>query len=115
MIIIREYFITGDPETVAFINEIVEMLANCVNGLIMTFDPDIITLNGDLFKELPEISDLIQAQLKSAFSKNIILRNSSLHEQATILGAIALNLQDYFNIPNLKYNYDKEQDIISED
>ena len=115
MIIIREYFRTGDPETLAFIHDIVEKLANCINGLIMTFDPDIITLNGDLFKELPEISDLIQAHLKSAFTQNIRLRNSSLHEQATILGAIALNLQDYFSIPNLKYNDMKNQVIVTEE
>lgn len=115
MIIIREYFRTGDPETVAFIQDIVNMLSTCINGLIVSFDPDIITLNGDLFKELPEICDLIQKQLKSAFTQNCILRNSSFHEQASILGATALNLQDYFNIPNLKYNHSDEASKAEKD
>jgi predicted NBD/HSP70 family sugar kinase len=108
MIIIREYFRNGDPETVAFIDEIVGMLASCINSLVMTFDPEIITLNGDLFKELPEISDRIKDRIKSAFAKNLVLCNSSLHEQAPILGAIALNVRHYFDIPNLKYYRESE-------
>lgn len=103
MIIIREYFRNGDPETVAFIDEIVGMLANCINSLVMTFDPEMITLNGELFKELPEISEMIKHHIKSAFARHLLLRNSAFHEQATILGAIALNVQQYFDIPNLKY------------
>lgn len=105
MIIIREFYRTGDLETVAFIDDIVSMLSRAINNLIVSFDPDIITLNGDLFKELPEICDLIQDNLKSAFTQNCVLRNSTFHEQASILGATALNLQEYFNIPNLKYNH----------
>lgn len=109
MIIIREYFRNGDPETQQFIKEIVGLLSIGINTLVMMFDPEIITLNGDLFKELPEISDMIRANLKSTFAKNLILRNSSLHERATVFGAIALNVQHYFDIPNLKYNREDPQ------
>ncbi|MGX7047405.1 xylose repressor [Lactococcus piscium] len=111
MIIIREYFRNDDPETLDFIKEIVDMLSISINTLVMMFDPEIITLNGDLFKELPEISEMIKTNLKSTFAKKLILRNSFLHDRAAIFGALALNVQHYFDIPNLKYNRDYIQEV----
>lgn len=87
--------------------DVVHQAATCIaigmNNLIAHFDPEIILLNGNLFRELPFLLDLVREQMVSTFSQNALLMISEIGEQATLLGGAVVSLQRFFHLPFLSF------------
>ena len=79
----------------------VDYLAFGINNLIMNLDPEVIILNSKLFDYLPTLLDAIKQRITNRFSKDVQIVESSLNHQAILLGGTILNLQHFFNIPDL--------------
>lgn len=87
--------------------DVVHQAATCIaigmNNLIAHFDPEIILLNSNFFRELPFLLDLIREKMVSTFSRNALLAVSEIGEQATLLGGTVVNLQNFFHLPFLSF------------
>ncbi|OCA82662.1 ROK family protein [Pradoshia sp. D12] len=103
-IILREYYNNGDTDAKKVVKENTRYLSFGINNMIAHYDPEVIVLNSSLYREIPEMMTMLKNNLYSTFSKCIIVRNSKLNERATLLGGLALNLQNFLGIKHMKFN-----------
>ncbi|WP_265458099.1 ROK family transcriptional regulator [Enterococcus sp. HY326] len=100
--LIKKMFFDGDPYVRKLLKENVELLSIGINNVVMLFDPEIVIINSSVYRKIPELVDLLKTNLKSNYSKNIILRNTTLDDRATLFGGFAVSAQKFLNIQNLK-------------
>ncbi|UJF15544.1 ROK family protein [Jeotgalibaca sp. MA1X17-3] len=85
------------------VHQAVTYIAIGMNNLIAHFDPEIILLNSNLFREMPFLLELVRKKMVSTFSRNALLAVSEIGEQATLLGGTVVNLRKFFHLPFLSF------------
>lgn len=88
---------------VQIVNQAASCIAVGINNLVAHFDPEIIFLNSNLFREMPFLFDLVCSKIVSKFARNTLLATSEIGEQATLLGGAVVNLQNFFRLPFLSF------------
>ena len=101
-IILREYVQNQDRDALQVVEENINYLTIGINNLIAHYDPSIIILNSSLYREIPDMIEQLKGNLHNHFSNQLVVRNSSLNEKATLLGGLVLNLQHFLEIKHLK-------------
>ena len=99
---LKTNFYAHEKEALEVIQSFSSCIAIGVNNVMASFGPDTVYLNSELIQEIPEIVTYIRNELISSFSKNVPLKVSSLGERSILLGATAVNLQNFFHIPDRK-------------
>ncbi|MER2227139.1 MAG: ROK family transcriptional regulator [Carnobacterium sp.] len=102
---LKTNFYAHEKEAIEIIQRFSSFIAIGVNNVMASFGPDTVYLNSKLIQEIPEIVTYIGNELLSSFSKNVTLKVSSLGERSILLGATAVNLQNFFHIPSVKLDY----------
>lgn len=102
---LKKDFYAHEKEAIDIIQSYSFFIAIGVNNIIASFGPDKVYLNSMLIQEVPEILTYIQKNLVSTLNKNVPVVVSKLGEKAILLGATALNLQNFFNITSVKLTY----------
>lgn len=91
-----------DPVAVELINNNCFLLSIGINNIVTLYDPEVVIINSSLYREIPTMIELVKQQIESHFSKDIIIKNSSLENKATLYGCIAINAQRFLNVQKLK-------------
>lgn len=99
---LKKGFYANEKEAVNLVQRFSSFIAIGVNNVMASFGPDKVYLNSMLIQEIPEILIYIKNELVSTFSKHVPVVISTLGEKAILLGATALNLQDFFHITSVK-------------
>lgn len=107
--ILRDFYQLNDPDAVKTIEENIQYLSIGINNLVAHYNPDTIVLNSSIYREIPEAITQLKKSLKNRITDDVVLRNSSLHEKATLLGGLALNLQNFLNVYHVKFPNRKKQ------
>ena len=102
--ILLQYVEKNDKDALAAIKKNAELLSIGINNIIMMYDPDVVVINSSLYRRIPQMVDLVNDQLKSRFSKQVVIRNTFLEDKATLYGAFAVSAQNFLNIQKLKLN-----------
>lgn len=102
--ILLQYVEKNDKDALAAIQKNAELLSIGINNIIMMYDPDVVVINSSLYRRIPQMVDLVNDQLKSRFSKQVVIRNTFLEDKATLYGAFAVSAQNFLNIQKLKLN-----------
>lgn len=102
--ILLQYVEKNDKDALAAIKKNAELLSIGINNIIMMYDPDVVVINSSLYRRIPQMVDLVNEQLKSRFSKQVVIRNTFLEDKATLYGAFAVSAQNFLNIQKLKLN-----------
>src|SRR5699024_3405271 len=92
---------------VQLIQQFASFIATGINNVIVSFGPENVYVNSNFIIEIPEILSLIENEMDSSFSKNVPILLSKLGENAILIGATALNLQEFFHIPSVKLESSK--------
>lgn len=92
---------------VQLIQQFASFIATGINNVIVSFGPENVYVNSNFIIEIPEILSLIENEMDSSFSKNVPILLSKLGENAILIGATALNLQEFFHIPSVKLELSK--------
>lgn len=100
---LTEYYQANDSETVAFLEKRAKYLSIGINNVVMLYDPEVVVINSSIFRKNPELISIVSDQLTSLFTKDIVIRNTSLGEYATLLGGISTCIQQFLNIQKLKF------------
>ncbi|MBP2099609.1 ROK family transcriptional regulator [Enterococcus rivorum] len=100
--IISEAYHSQDPAAVELINNNCFLLSIGINNIVTLYDPEIVIINSSLYREIPTMIELVKQQIESQFSKDIIIKNSSLKNRATLYGCITINAQHFLNVQKLK-------------
>ena len=91
----------NDLDTVDIIQTFTDHMSIAISNVVAFLDPEKIYLNGQLFREIPEMVPAIREQLDQMHTIKVPLALSSLGENAALLGGISLALQRFFQIPGL--------------
>ena len=105
LIDLKSAFYDHEKEAIEIVQLFSSFIAIGVNNIMASFGPDKVYLNSKLIQEIPEILTYIDNELTSTFNKHVPLVISSLGERSVLLGATALNLQNFFHIPSVKLVY----------
>lgn len=95
----------GDQEVIKLINENVDYITIAINNTIMYYNPSVIVINGSYFRKIPELLDRINKNLTSVIADDVLIRNTSLNNNAILLGCIAYTVQKKLNITELKFKH----------
>ena len=93
-----EGFQRRDPATAAIRQQFINGMAVLVNNLQRNMDPDQIVINSQLVSSCPELLDEIRHSSAVKQDPQLQLSASALGEPARLLGAIALVLQQFYQI-----------------
>ena len=103
--IVRQLFDSQDEVTLRILSNFKHNIAKLMNNIIVSFDPDLLIMNAQIFKALPELLDAIQKNLAqfSFRSTPIILSQNVIN--ASLYGGCALAFQSIFGFSTIKLNY----------
>ena len=101
--IVQELYRKKDKKVCELVDDNAHYIAIAINNIIMFYDPDVIVINGSYYRKLPELLKIINDDLKSKIAEPVLIRNTSLENDAIILGCIAYSAQNTLNITSLKF------------
>lgn len=96
----------NDSETIQLIDEFAFHISIGINNVIASYGPEKVYLNSTLVNEIPAILPLIKKNILSSFSLKTPIENSTLAENAILLGGAALGIQQFFHLPSLNLAMD---------
>ncbi|MGY3749570.1 ROK family transcriptional regulator [Vagococcus acidifermentans] len=91
----------NDDYAVKLINGMCFDLSIGINNLICHYSPNVIFINGSIFRRIPEMLDFIHHSLKPSMQKTTRLVHSSLGDEATLFGAAAHSIKKFLEIDEL--------------
>lgn len=100
---IKEYYDEGNKTIEKFLFENVNYLSIGINNLSSLYDPEIVIINSSVYQKIPELISSLNEKLNSRFTRDVIVKNSPLQSNATLLGAVTKSAQNFLNIQNLKF------------
>jgi len=90
-------FEAGAPQAIQAVEEFATYLAIGLNNLMTSFNPSVIVLNSRLF-ENPGILRLIKSKLTYRLNGRTMIKSSTLHEKATLLGGTKVACDQFLKI-----------------
>ncbi|MBC1656029.1 ROK family transcriptional regulator [Listeria welshimeri] len=88
-------FTEKEEEAMAVINDMVRYLATGIQNLTALYNPEIIFINSEISRLIPDFTKQIESRLTSFTSKNIAIKESHLGEEAILYGAGYLIIQRF--------------------
>lgn len=88
-------FTEKEEEAMAVINDMVRYLATGIQNLTALYNPEIIFINSEISRLIPDFTKQIETRLTSFTSKNIAIKESHLGEEAILYGAGYLIIQRF--------------------
>ncbi|EMG29392.1 xylose repressor [Listeria fleischmannii 1991] len=88
-------FMEKEAEAVAVIEDMIRYLAIGIQNLTALYNPEIIFINSEISRLIPDFTKQIETRLTSFTSKNIAIKKSHLGEEAILYGAGYLIIQRF--------------------
>jgi predicted NBD/HSP70 family sugar kinase len=103
---IQKWLDEGDDEVHQLMEQFIYYLSIGLNNMINMYNPDVLVLDSELLRMYPNSLDKIRGNLNSSISHYRALQISSIGRNSAVLGACALAIKHFLEVPmlNLKYN-----------
>ncbi|WP_117168059.1 ROK family transcriptional regulator [Paraliobacillus sediminis] len=98
---IQHWIKTNEPEVSKHMNTFIKHVSIGLNNIINLYNPETIVLNSELLHLYPNAIEEIKANLTSSVSQYRELVISDLGKNATVMGACALGIKNFLEIPEL--------------
>ena len=98
---VRNLIIRQDPSTLEQMEQFIKYLAIGLNNIINLLNPETLVLNSELLKLYPDAENKIKSHLTSSVSHFSELVISELGKKACVMGACALAIKNFLEIPDL--------------
>lgn len=98
---IQHWIKTSEPEVSKHMNTFIKHVSIGINNIINLYNPETIVLNSELLHLYPNAIEEIKANLTSSVSQYRELVISDLGKNATVMGACALGIKNFLEIPEL--------------
>ncbi|MGO1041949.1 ROK family transcriptional regulator [Clostridioides difficile] len=98
---VKQLYYANNQNAKKVIQEFCSYLSIAINNAIATYAPEIIYLNSQIIRDIPEILQITKDMLVSSFNKGINIEISSLGSEASLYGGSAVNIKSFLNIQNL--------------
>lgn len=91
-----------EPEIQRELEKNAHILSVGINNIAAIYDPEVVIINSSIYQKIPTLLQYLRAELNGRFSKKTRIEISTLGNQATLYGGIALCCQNFLNIQQLK-------------
>ncbi|GGD72259.1 ROK family transcriptional regulator [Paenibacillus nasutitermitis] len=102
---IGQWINEGDTEVHEIMEQFIYYLSIGLNNMINIYNPDVVVLESNLLRIYPDSFQKIKKNLNSQISHYRDLFISSLEEKSSIMGACALAIRDFLDVPILNLPY----------
>ncbi|WP_404331643.1 ROK family protein [Mesobacillus maritimus] len=99
---LKSAYMAKNPAVIELIDKAAKYLAIGINNVTTAFSPGVIYLKSRLTREIPDFLDKINSNLNSFINEDVELHNSSLGDQATLLGASAVSIRNFLRIQSMR-------------
>ncbi|MCM2533826.1 ROK family protein [Neobacillus pocheonensis] len=104
---IQNWFNEGDEEVQELMEQFIYYLSIGLNNMINMYNPDVLVLDSELLRMYPEALNKIRENLNSSISHYRELLISSIGKKSCVLGACALAIQNFLDVPMLSLPYER--------
>lgn len=101
---VQKLFLSEDPTACDQMEHLIKYVSIGLNNIINLLNPETIVLNSELLKLYPDTINKIKANLTSSVSHYSELLISELGKNASVMGACALVIKNFLEIPELSFN-----------
>lgn len=98
---IQNWLNEGDVEVHELMEQFLFYLSIGLNNMINMYNPDVLVLDSELLRMYPNSLDKISGNLNSSISHYRELRISSIGKKSCVLGACALAIKQFLDVPML--------------
>ncbi|AQQ54630.1 ROK family transcriptional regulator [Planococcus lenghuensis] len=106
---VRNWIADEDPAVCGHLDQFFEYLAIGLNNIINLYNPESLILNSDILKMQPNAIDKIRGHLHSKMSHYRELSISVLGKDACVMGACAMALKNFLEVPELRLELPSQQ------
>lgn len=101
--------IERNPAVMDQIDEFIKNVSIGLNNIINILNPETLVLNSELLNLFPEAMSLIQSNLKVSISNYKEIFISDLGTNACVMGACALAIKNFLDIPELSLSVEQDE------
>ncbi|MFD0828958.1 ROK family protein [Neobacillus sp. M.A.Huq-85] len=105
---IQTWLDEGDEEVHNMLGKLIYYLAIGLNNMINMYNPDVIVLESELLRMYPDSLNKIKRNLTSSISHYRELIISDFGKKSVVLGACALAIKNFLDVPMLNLTYEKQ-------
>ncbi len=103
---LQQWLDEGDEEVQDLMEQFIYYLAIGLNNMINMYNPNVVVLDSELLRMYPDTLDKINKNLHSNISHFHELSFSSIGKKSTVLGACALAIKNFLEVPMLNLPFD---------
>jgi predicted NBD/HSP70 family sugar kinase len=107
---IKNLVIERNPAVITEMDEYIKYVSIGLNNIINLLNPETLVLNSELLKQFPEAMSIIKSNIKTSISNYKELSISNLGKNACGMGACALAIKNFLQIPELSLSI--KQDML---
>ena len=93
----------GDAHTQKILKHNAKLLSIGINNIVLMYDPEVVIINSEIYRAIPELIDEIKKHLTGKNTKNLAIKNTSLKGNSTLYGCVSIVAQSFLKINNLKF------------
>ena len=105
---VQTMIVKQDPIINEYIDQFIKYLSIGLNNIINLYNPESLVLNSELLRLYPNAIQKIESNLTSSMSNYHELTISELGNEACVMGACALAIQRFLDVPELIYSLSRE-------
>ena len=105
---VQTMIVKQDPIINEYIDQFIKYLSIGLNNIINLYNPESLVLNSELLRLYPNAIQKIESNLTSSMSNYHELTISELGNKACVMGACALAIQRFLDVPELIYSPSRE-------
>ncbi|WP_144554733.1 ROK family transcriptional regulator [Bacillus sp. X1(2014)] len=105
---IQKWLDEGDEEVHDLMQQFIFYLSIGLNNMINMYNPDVLVLDSELLRMYPDSLEKISKNLNSSISHYRELMISSIGNKSCVLGACALAIKHFLDVPMLNLSFDFE-------
>ncbi|MGG1675992.1 ROK family protein [Neobacillus sp. NRS-1170] len=98
----------GDQEVHEMMEQFIYYLSIGLNNLINMYNPEVLVLDSELLRMYPDSLTKIKEKLNSSISHYRELTLSHIGKKSCVLGACALAIKHFLDVPMLNLSYDQQ-------
>ncbi|WP_394141023.1 ROK family transcriptional regulator [Cytobacillus oceanisediminis] len=105
---IQQWLDDGDQEVAELMKQALYYLSIGLNNLINIYNPEVLVLDSELLRMNPASLEIVKNHLHSSVSHYRKLAISSIGKESSILGACALAIKHFLDVPILNLAHERE-------
>lgn len=98
----------GDGDAIDIIEDFINYMAICVNNILNSYNPDVITINSAFTDVYPRLVDDIAKSLNSRLNDVVNILPSNLNSYAILLGGATMVIKNFYNVDDMRFSPTEE-------